>query len=210
MKSLKRLFYLLSAVLLISSSSGCARPKPVSDTVFNSGIAVLSFEDTTRRFENSSLADLLTAELWKTEKFTKIVERRQIEKVLDEQRLGRSGDIADDTAAKVGRLLGAAYVVMGKVISANQETKQSSWQDKKGMTHHVSKREAKVMVSIKMVEVETGIVKFMDTRNGTDSNDNNSRWGDDSALYTNAVHRAIRRIVSNMVGRGTLDEIFGL
>jgi len=46
----------------------------------------------------------------------RVVERENIQKLLDEQNLGQSGRVDPQTAAKVGKLVGARYVVLGTFI----------------------------------------------------------------------------------------------
>jgi len=66
------------------------------------------------------LSDMLITSLVKSGKFD-VIERTQIEKVLNEQKLGMSGIIDESTAAEVGKLLGAEYVIFGVVTSATQQ-----------------------------------------------------------------------------------------
>jgi TolB-like protein len=46
----------------------------------------------------------------------RVVEREDIQKLLDEQNLGQTGRVDPQTAAKVGKLVGARYVVLGTFI----------------------------------------------------------------------------------------------
>ena len=46
----------------------------------------------------------------------RVVEREQIQKLLDEQNLGAQGRVDPQTAAKVGKLVGARYVILGNFI----------------------------------------------------------------------------------------------
>src|SRR6266851_5161017 len=46
----------------------------------------------------------------------RVVERDAIEKLLAEQNLGASGKVTPETAAKVGKLVGARYVITGAFI----------------------------------------------------------------------------------------------
>src|SRR5881397_3428804 len=46
----------------------------------------------------------------------RVVEREAIQKLLEEQNLGASGRVDPQTAAKVGKLVGARYVVLGTFI----------------------------------------------------------------------------------------------
>src|SRR6266576_2643819 len=46
----------------------------------------------------------------------RVVEREEIEKLLAEQSLGASGKVTPETAAKIGKLVGARYVIAGTFI----------------------------------------------------------------------------------------------
>ena len=46
----------------------------------------------------------------------RVVERQEIQHLLDEQNLGAQGRVDPQTAAKVGKLVGARYVVMGTFV----------------------------------------------------------------------------------------------
>ena len=46
----------------------------------------------------------------------RVVEREDIQRLLDEQNLGSSGRVDPQTAAKVGKLVGARYVVLGTFL----------------------------------------------------------------------------------------------
>src|SRR5947208_5590718 len=60
----------------------------------------------------SDLSGMLTNELASTEKF-RVVERSKLEPVLEAQNLGASGPVKASTAAKIGKLTGAKYLVIG-------------------------------------------------------------------------------------------------
>ena len=46
----------------------------------------------------------------------RVVEREQVQRLLDEQNLGAQGRVDPQTAAKVGKLVGARYVILGNFI----------------------------------------------------------------------------------------------
>ena len=46
----------------------------------------------------------------------RVVERQEVQRLLDEQNLGAQGRVDPQTAAKVGKLVGARYVVLGTFI----------------------------------------------------------------------------------------------
>lgn len=60
------------------------------------------------------MAEMLTTALVETGKY-RIVERQQLHDVLGEQDLGASGRVDPETATKIGKVLGARYLVYGTV-----------------------------------------------------------------------------------------------
>ncbi|HEY6809225.1 MAG TPA: CsgG/HfaB family protein [Gemmatimonadales bacterium] len=87
------------------------------------GVAVLAFENggsyglnkedydaLQRGMAGMMISELAANPAWR------VVERAQIQKLLDEQNLGTSGRIDAQTAAKIGKLVGAKYVVTGSFI----------------------------------------------------------------------------------------------
>ncbi len=58
------------------------------------------------------LAQMLTSDLVGAGA-AKLVERQQLQAIMDEQKLGHSAVVDKDTAAKLGKLLGAEYLVLG-------------------------------------------------------------------------------------------------
>lgn len=70
------------------------------------------------------LSGMLTNELAAIGAFT-MVERSQLEYVLREQDLGASGRVRPDTAAEIGRLTGAGYIVTGTVTDYSEDTRRT-------------------------------------------------------------------------------------
>lgn len=85
-------------------------------------IAVLPFDDGSikdrwwgRNWDvGKGISDELVTELLNTNQF-RLIEREQIDKVLKEQNFGMSGRVDANSAAKVGKVLGVQYLVMGRV-----------------------------------------------------------------------------------------------
>jgi len=84
-------------------------------------LAVLDFEgnEKLKGKVDLKMSDMLTTSLVKTARF-EIVERNKINKVFKEQNFGMSGMVDENTAAEVGKLLGAEYVVFGSITSATR------------------------------------------------------------------------------------------
>ena len=84
--------------------------------------AVLRFEssDESLARQGSEIAALLEADL-STSPHALTVEREEVEKILNEQELGRSGLVSADTAAKVGALTGAQVLVTGRLFAVGNQ-----------------------------------------------------------------------------------------
>jgi tetratricopeptide (TPR) repeat protein len=61
-----------------------------------------------------ALAEMLTTDLGQTDRLT-VVERAQVQALLDELRLAESGRVDPATAARAGRLVGAGRLVQGRI-----------------------------------------------------------------------------------------------
>lgn len=105
-----RSWILVAVTLLVPAASlgAAGKPRPT--------VAILYF-DYQGKTEGMTvlrkgLAQMLITDLSSNEAF-QIVERDRLEELLAEQKLGLEGKLDSATAAKVGKLLGARYVVLG-------------------------------------------------------------------------------------------------
>lgn len=109
---MKKVAKLISAVLLLASAvNGWCGGKKI--------ICVMDLDDKSNHshgWQNvgTGVADMLVTALAESKKYT-LVEREQMEKVIAEQKLGASGAVTAQTAAKIGRLLGAQYIITGAI-----------------------------------------------------------------------------------------------
>jgi curli biogenesis system outer membrane secretion channel CsgG len=102
------------------------------------------------------LSGMLTNELAGTEKF-KVVERAKLDHVLNEQDLGASGRVSKSSAAKVGKLTGAKYLIMGNV-SAYQEkaSGMGGGLSFKGYSLGGNKNDAYMAIDLRVVDTTSG------------------------------------------------------
>ncbi len=111
--SLKSLAALPSLVvaLLLSLSAHAAAPVPTRPTV---AVLYLDYagQDEDLAALRKGFTQMLISDLSQSDKLT-LVERVQLEAVMDELKLGQTRAIDGATAAKVGKLLGARYLVLG-------------------------------------------------------------------------------------------------
>ncbi len=98
----------------------------------------------------NAVKDMLTTEISKTGCFV-LVEREQLDKTLAEQALGQSGAIDSTFAPRVGKLIGAEFVMIGSVTQFGVRTETSDGFFKDSKTQF-----ADAAVDVKLVNVETG------------------------------------------------------
>jgi TolB-like protein len=79
-----------------------------------STLAVVSIKSLSDNL-TSHIISLMETGLINTEKL-KIVSRQKIQTVLNEQNFGMSGDVDDISAQKIGKILGASYVLTGDLV----------------------------------------------------------------------------------------------
>jgi curli biogenesis system outer membrane secretion channel CsgG len=86
-------------------------------------IALLPFENTTRTkgLDSKITAYTLDALTFVNDPFLKVVDRENLDKIIEEQKLGLSGVINEQTASNVGELIGAQAIVTGKVLNYGTE-----------------------------------------------------------------------------------------
>jgi TolB-like protein len=85
-------------------------------------VAVLDFESDTPPIKATAkqVTELLTARL-STHPTLVLVERQRLNEVLSEIEFGISGTVRPDTAARIGRLIGAKALVTGRVFSSGDD-----------------------------------------------------------------------------------------
>lgn len=89
-------------------------------------IAVVPFTSSTKQTDMASRvqAHVMTSLTQTRDPFLRIVDRENMERILEEQRLGLSGVVDEQTAVQVGNLMGAQAVLMGTVIEHREEPGQ--------------------------------------------------------------------------------------
>lgn len=111
----------------------------------------------------NDLASMLTNELAATEKF-KIVERAKLGHVLQEQDLAESGRVEKKSAAKIGKLTGAKYLVMGTVSAYDEKTAGGGGGlSFRGINVGGKKDEAYIAIDLRVVDTTTGEVAYTRT-----------------------------------------------
>ena len=155
----KRVLLSLCIGTLVLGAGSAWADKPVM------GVAEFTNEVAGMRWWNADvgweLSGMLTNELAATGAFS-MVERSKLEAVLVEQDLAASGRIAKGTGAKIGKLTGAQYLVMGKVTAYEEGTKGTGGGiGYKGIRLGGKKGEAYLAIDLRVVNTTTGTVDYV-------------------------------------------------
>ncbi len=165
-------------------------------------IGVVSFENKAPYAQNrigNTATDILITELTKSGKFI-VVERDKMDKLLEEQKLGQSGAIDPNTAAKVGKILGLNAIVTGSVSQFGVK--------KEGKDFIISESKQQIVectVDVRVVDAETGQVLLADSGKGVVKKSsgkilgmgNQSKY--DETLEGEALRAAIVKFVDNII-----------
>jgi len=106
----------------------------------------------------TGMSEMLTTALVQTGRFI-VVERQNLQDVLKEQQMGASGLIREQTAAKIGELIGAQVLIRGAVTEFQERTGGGMGGFDVGpFAMGVKTSFARVAIDIKLVDATTGIV----------------------------------------------------
>lgn len=167
-------------------------------------IGVISFENKAPYAQariGETATDILITELVKSGKFI-VVERDKMDKLLDEQKLGQTGVIDPNTAAKVGKILGLNAIVTGSVSQFGVK--------KEGKDFIISESKQQIVectVDIRVVDAETGQVLLADSGKGVVKKSsgkflgmgNQSKY--DETLEGEALRAAIVKFTDNIISQ---------
>ena len=108
-------------------------------------IGMLPFENNSRvrGVSDAISAKILSSIVKKNDPFIKIIDREHTQTILDEQMLGLTGAVDEQSAANAGELLGAKAILAGKVISASSTEGRLQRSVKKGYVSRSVKKQNK-------------------------------------------------------------------
>ena len=109
------------------------------------------------------LSDMLTTELAATGGF-RMVERSRLRYVQRELALQQSGQVSRRTRAKIGRLTGAKYIVLGKVSAFEQNVNSTGGGFRyKRFKFGGKSKKAYIAIDLRVVNVQTGVIEHVRT-----------------------------------------------
>jgi len=152
---MKKCFVLMAVLLCAGALSAAEKP----------AIGVADFKNDTSEAwwyggAGHDLDGMLSNELQATEKF-RMVERAKLGPVLEEQDLAASGRVSKSSAAKVGKLTGAKYLVMGTVTAYEEKTAgDHGGISFGGISLGGKKDDAYIAVDVRVVDTTTGEISY--------------------------------------------------
>ncbi len=167
-------------------------------------IAVARFDDGAAYHGcGAGVSDMLATALVKSGKFL-VTERKDLDKVLTEQKLGASGIVTAETAPAMGRVLGVDMIVVGSVSELG--TKKRDVGGGIGIFDAgVSSKTARAAVDIRLVNTTTGEIIAAETEEGTESTlglgvrYDDINFSDMSAWDDTDLGKAAREAINNCV-----------
>lgn len=157
------LTFLVLAFVLITNSLAAEKPR----------IGVIRFTNTTHAgwwhgtTTGENLQDMLIAELASTKKFT-VVERKELDAVVSEEKLGASGLVRPETAPSIGKLTGAKFLVAATVSAFEENTSSNDGGISiMGISVGGSKGKAYIAVDLKVIDTSSGEIADVRTVEAT-------------------------------------------
>ncbi len=163
--------HIISAVLLLAGAvNGYCGGKKI--------VCIMDLQDKSNhsyswRNVGTGIGDMLVTSFADTKKYT-LIEREKLDKVLDEQKLGASGAVTAQTAAKIGRLLGAHFIITGSVTEFGiKDSKIGVGGLEKvlpfGGGAKMSKNTARVVIDVRGIDTTSGQIVAAAKGEGTKS-----------------------------------------
>lgn len=197
-----KLTSLLFALLLMNAASGQDKPK----------VAIKTFTNPAN-FSNSSigngLTDILTTELQNTGKFN-VLERTSVDELTKEMDFGGTEYAKSPTFAKKGNMLGAQYILMGKVTNFSY-TEHAEQRQKVNLfgpnaIETVYQQRADVRVDFRLIDVATG--ETVISQPGEAHKSNTSRASEIETWYRCTSSGSITaEATSSLIGRATTEAV---
>ena len=198
-KSLSAVTTLLLLTLWLIPSTGAQKRDPGKPR-----IAVLEFKnkaDNQWWYHGGAAAaqDVFVTELVKSGKY-RVVDREQLEALMQEKHLTLSGDVDPKTAVKIGKLLGVNYLMTGAVTEYGNTDKSSSG----GGGVSAGKRNFVAAMNARLMDTSTGKVVWTDQTRSQEENAKVSVGGfgggvDDNRMFDKVMKPCIQNLVARLL-----------
>lgn len=196
----------LSVLMLLGAAA-----QPAQAQELKKRIAVMSFEDKTdagyswggTKTAGEGMADMLVTDLVQSDRYI-VLERSEINAVLDEQNLGTSGVVTAESAARVGEMLGAEIVVFGAITEFGYKERSTGGRTRR-LGLGVKSTTAVVATDVRMVNATTGeivaaeSVRKSESKRGLSVDTEKIDFGSQSEFDESLVGEATREAIGDIV-----------
>ena len=174
---LKALMFCFAVMVAISIMAGCGTA-PITITVTRPAeinlkgydrIAIGSIVDTSGSVTQHSddIAQKITEVLFRSDRF-EVLDRQHLNDIVAEHKLGMSGLIDEDSAIELGKFVGSAVLVFGRIQTDKYDEETSEqfvWIDSNGNRHGSFYREGEYTLSVnfRLVDVQTAKILAVKT-----------------------------------------------
>jgi curli biogenesis system outer membrane secretion channel CsgG len=147
--------------------------------------------------------DVFVTELVKSGKF-RVIEREQINAIMQEKGLAQSGDVSAATAMQIGKLLGAQYMLAGAVTEYGNTDKSAHGRGVGGLPgFSAGKRSFVAALNARIFDVSTGEILWADEGRAEESSVKVSVGGfgggvDDDRMFDKVMKPAIQQLVASI------------
>ncbi len=207
-------FLLLTLLILVLFCFGCGtttmrinvkRPAEINLKNYNK-IAVGDITDEYGRKSRHSkdVADSITTTLFESKHFD-VLDRQHLQAVIEEHKLNFSGIIDESTAGELGKIIGAAALVFGRIQTDDykeERTSSDGYTDKDGNYHKKYYRNGvyTLLVNIKVIDIQTAKVLAVKTlaasyKDKTSADNKTPPKINASALYTSCINNIKRQFL---------------
>lgn len=173
-------------------------------------IAILSFappmEYRTAQLGNV-IGDMLTTALVKMG--LEVVERTQLEAVLREQQLARSGIVDPATAVEMGKILGVDYILGGRIteFGIRDESQLGGVIAQYSVGVRVKRSTARVRADVRLIDVRTGRILMAETGEGRETRNDLTLVGAKLFDWLAGVDFGSREWAESQIGRATRKAV---
>ena len=188
-----KLFVALVTVMMAFHAISCEAAKKV--------VAIMPLEDVSG-YTEAKVAEIMTEELtsalYQSGRYT-VIERNQMATVLKEVGFQMTGAVDPNKAVEAGKLLGAQYVVIGKVTMAGVDINTPVIINDFIPVKVVGKLKGKIGVNYRFIDVQTGEIKYMGDAEGSEPGNTK-----ENAIYKackEAAKNVLKEMVSNIKAR---------
>jgi curli biogenesis system outer membrane secretion channel CsgG len=147
--------------------------------------------------------DVFVTELVKSGKFT-VIEREQINAIMQEKGLTQSGDVSASTAMQIGKLLGVQYMLAGAVTEYGNTDKGAHGRGIGRLPgFNAGKRTFTAAMNARIFNVSTGEIVWADEARNEDSSVKVSVGGfgggvDDERMFDKVMKPTIQQLVASI------------